>query len=200
MRVFFAFIAVSASLLFAACGESRQPATPVETLRAYTIAMKAKDITMMKMLLSEASLKLHQDEAKARGVTLDEIVQQQSLFSPEQRVFDYRNEKIEGDTATVEVKNSFGGWDTVFLIRENGVWKIDRKGTSDQMIEEIEKQNQLLEQQMNEGGIPAEESPLPDANASPGEMPSPGASPPVSPSPSDPAAPSPAQLPPSTIN
>lgn len=183
MRAILAFIAVSACLAFLACGDSRQPATPVETLKAYTIAMKSKDTTMMKLLLSDASLKLHQEEAKARGVTLDEIVQQQTLFAPDQRVFDYRNEKIEGDSATVEVKNAFGGWDTVFLVRENGAWKIDRKGTSDKMIEDIEKQNQLLEQQLDEGGIPTEESPLPEGETTPAASPSPGESPAASPSP-----------------
>ncbi|HUF03429.1 MAG TPA: hypothetical protein VMM38_04565 [Aridibacter sp.] len=193
MRAILAFIAVSACLALFACGDSRQPATPVETLKAYTIAMKSKDITMMKLLLSEASLKLHQEEAKARGVTVDEIVQQQTLFAPDQRVFDYRNEKIEGDTATVEVKNSFGGWDTVHLVRENGAWKIDRKGTSDRMIEDIEKQNQLLEQQLDDGGIPTEESPLPEGEPSPVTSPSPGESPEVSPSPE-------ASLPPATMN
>lgn len=193
MRAIVAFIAVSAFFTLLACGESRQPATPVETLKAYTIAMKSKDITMMKLLLSEASLKMHQEEAKARGVTVDEIVQQQTLFAPDQRVFDYRNEKIEGDTATVEVENSFGGWDTVYLVRENGAWKIDRKGTSDSMIEDIERQNQLLEQQMDEGGIPTEESPLPEGEASPAVSPSPAETPSASPSPE-------VSLPPAAIN
>lgn len=141
----------------------------METLKAYTIAMKSKDITMMKLLLSEGSLKLHQDEASARGVTLDEIVQQQTLFAPDQRVFDYRNQKIEGDSATVEVKNAFGGWDTVFLVREGGTWKIDRKGTSDKMIEDIEKQNELLDQQIEEGQVPVEESPLPEGDLTPAD-------------------------------
>lgn len=193
MRAILAFIAVSACFALLACGESREPATPVETLKAYTIAMKSKDITMMKLLLSEASLKMHQEEAKARGVTVDEIVQQQTLFAPDQRAFNYRNQKIEGDTATVEVENAFGGWDTVYLVREAGTWKIDRKGTSDKMIEDIEKQNQLLEQQLDEGGIPTEESPLPEVEASPVTSPTPSESPAASPS----AEPS---LPPPTIN
>ncbi|MCO6512178.1 MAG: hypothetical protein J5I65_15445 [Aridibacter famidurans] len=61
------------------------------------------------------------------------------------------------------------------------------------MIEDIEKRNQQLEQEMDEGGIPTEESPLPDVEASPVTSPAPGESPAASPF----AEPS---LPPPTIN
>lgn len=128
---------------------------------------------MMKLLLSEGTMKLHEQEAKVRGVTVDEIVLQQTLFSPEQRVFDYRNQKIEGNKATVEVKNSFGSWDTVFLVKEKGVWKIDLEGTSQKMIEDVDKQNQLLDKQINEGRIETVESPLPQGADSPAADPVP---------------------------
>ena len=57
------------------------------------------------------------------------------FFPPDQRVFAYRNEKVEGDKATVDVKNNFGGWDQIFLVKENGSWKIDKKGTAQQIIQ-----------------------------------------------------------------
>ena len=145
----------------AACGSSERPASPVETLKAYQIALKNKDTTMMKLLLSEGTLKLHQDEAKAQGVTLDEIVVQQSLFPADQRVFSYRNEKIEGDKASVEVENSFGGWDKISLIKEGGAWKIDRKSSVDQMINDIEEKANKLDERMDEGLIQTDPSPSP---------------------------------------
>lgn len=119
---------------------------------------------MMKLLLSEGTLKLHQDEAKARGVTLDDIVSQQSLFPADQRVFSYRNEKIEGDKATVEVENSFGGWDKVSLVKENGAWKIDRKSSTDQMINDIDEQNKKLDELIDQGRIDTGASPSPSAS------------------------------------
>lgn len=131
---------------------------------------------MMKLLLSEASLKVHQEEASARGVTVDEIVQQQSLFPLDQRVFDYRNEKIEGEKATVEVKNSFGDWDTVFLVKEDGTWKIDRKGTNDKLIEDVEREAELLDKEIEEGRIGTDESPLPEVSATPDAAASPSSS------------------------
>ena len=179
MRSILLSVALFLVCAFSACGGGSAPASPVETLKAYTIAMKSKDTTMMKLLLSDASIKVHQQEATARGVTLDEIVQQQTLFPLDQRVFDYRNEKIEGEKATVEVKNSFGGWDTVFLVKEGGAWKIDRKGTTDQMIQDVERDAELLDKEINEGRIELEESPLPEGSASPAAdaSPSPAASP-----------------------
>jgi hypothetical protein len=164
MRAFLHILVLFAVVAAAACGGSKQPATPVETLKAYTIALKSKDTTMMKLLLSEETLKLHREEAKARGVTLDEIVSQQSLFPADQRVFSYRNEKIDGDKATVEVENSFGGWDRVSLVREGGAWKIDRKSTTDQMINDIEEQNKKLDEIMDQGRIDTDASPSPSAS------------------------------------
>jgi hypothetical protein len=164
MRAFLYILILLSVAAAAACSSSKQPATPVETLKAYTIALKNKDTTMMKLLLSEATLKLHQDEAKARGVTLDDIVSQQSLFPADQRVFSYRNEKIDGDKATVEVENSFGGWDKVSLVREGGAWKIDRKSSTDQMIDDIEEQNRKLDEILDQGRIDTNTSPSPSAS------------------------------------
>jgi hypothetical protein len=155
-----------------ACKGEEKPASPVSTLKTYTIAVKKKDATTMKLLLSEASLKIHQDEAQAQGVTLDDIVLRDTFFPPDQRVFDYRNEKIEENKATVEVKNNIGGWDIIHLVLEDGIWKIDKKATSDQMIKEVvdpsddfedklEKERKEIEKSINELGTPA-------PNATPG--------------------------------
>ena len=153
------------------CNADQNPATPVESLKAYTIAVKKKDTEMMKMLLSAESMKIHKDEAKAQNVAVDDIIQRETLFPESQRVFDYRNETIDGKTATVEVKNDLGGWDMVYLVRESGLWKIDKKGFSENIIDQneeaerklddqIEKERQQTEEQLNGTGSP-------DPNATP---------------------------------
>jgi hypothetical protein len=86
-----------------------------------------KDTTTMKLLLSADTIKMHEQEAKAMGITVDEIVKRETIFSEGQKVVELRNEKIDGDKATLEVKNSMGRWETVYFIRENGDWKIDKK-------------------------------------------------------------------------
>ncbi len=145
-----------AAFAFSCAGKS-EPATPVETLKAYTIAVKKKDVAMMKMLLSEASLKIHQEQAKAQNVSVDEIIMRETLFPESQRVFDYRNEKIEGDKSTVEVQNSFDGWDIVHLVREAGMWKIDKKGFSDGIINQNDEAEKKLDEQIEQERRQAEE-------------------------------------------
>ena len=125
--------------VIAACGE-RKAATPLETFKTYTKAIKAKDTTTMKLLLSDATIKMHEKEAKSQGVTVDDIVKRQTIFGENQKSVEYRNEKIDGEKASLDVKNAYNSWETVPFIREDGVWKIDKKGFADQMQDDIEQE------------------------------------------------------------
>jgi len=150
MRFYKKIIVFLVACFILGCNGNSKPATPAETLKAYTIAIKKKDIAMIKLLLSKASMQIHEDQAKAQNVSVDEIVLRETLFPAEQRIFDFRNEKIEGETATVEVKNDFGGWDPIHLVREDGIWKIDKKGTSEQIIDDSEEADKKLDEQIRE--------------------------------------------------
>lgn len=109
----------------------------------------------MKLLLSQETIKMHEQEAKVQNVTLDDIVKRETLFTEDQKSVEFRNEKIEGDKATLEVKNSFGMWETVPFVREEGAWKIDKKGFATQMIQEIEQNNnQKIDEIINQGRQP----------------------------------------------
>lgn len=136
MRIWSIALLLSIITLLLACGE-RQAATPLETFKTYTKAIKKKDADTMKLLLSDATIKMHEGEAKAMNSTLDEILGRDSLFNASQKSVEYRDEKIEGDKATLQVKNSFGSWETVPFVREGGVWKIDKQGQANQMMNEI---------------------------------------------------------------
>ncbi len=59
----------------------------------------------MKLLLSAETIKMHELEAKAQSVTVDDIVKRETLFSEGQTTVKLRNEKIDGETATLEVEN-----------------------------------------------------------------------------------------------
>ena len=82
--------------------EEKPPSTPLETFKTYTRAIKKKDITTMKILLSSETLKMHEQEAKSQGITVDDIVKRETLFSENQSTVEFRNEKIDGDKATLE--------------------------------------------------------------------------------------------------
>lgn len=105
----------------------------------------------MKLLLSRETMKMHEQEAKAQNVTIDDIVKRDTLFTEGQTTVEFRNEKIEGDKATLEVKNPFGTWETIPFVKEDGEWKIDKKGFADRMLQPFEENSQELDKIINEG-------------------------------------------------
>lgn len=136
-------------LLTVSCARPAKPPTPLDTYKSYTQAIKKKDITTMKLLLSESSRKMHEAEARAKGITLDEVMRTERLFTENQKEALYRNEKIEGEKATLEVKNSEGKWETVPFVFEEGLWKIDKQGYADQLADDILEQQRKVFDSMN---------------------------------------------------
>ena len=108
----------------------------------------------MKLLLSNDTIKMHEQEAKMQGVPLDDIIKRETLISPNQTAVDYRNQKIEGNKASLEIRNSYGSFDTVLFIKEDGVWKIDQKSLLDMQEKEIEEENNRKFDEANQGRQP----------------------------------------------
>ena len=108
----------------------------------------------MKLLLSAESIRMHEQEAKAQNMTLDDVVRRETLFTEGQKTVEFRNQTIEGDKATLEVKNSFGSWETVPFVREDDEWKIDKKGYADRMMQDIQQNNQQMDDFINQGKQP----------------------------------------------
>ncbi len=145
-------IVLSISLLMlGSCASEKAPSTPIDTFKTYTKAIKQKDTTTMKLLLSTETLKMHEMEAQAQNTSVDEIVKRETLFTENQKSVKLRNEKIDGEKATLEVENSFGAWETVPFVQENGEWRIDKKGFAQLLIEENEKSNKELDDLINRG-------------------------------------------------
>lgn len=136
------------------CTGEKKPDTPLESFKAYVTAVKQKDTTRMKLLLSSDSIKMHEQEAKAQNVTLDDVVRRETLFTEGQKTVEFRNQKIEGEKATLEVKNSFGTWETVPFVREEDEWKIDKKGYADRMLQDVEQNSQQMDDFINQGKEP----------------------------------------------
>ena len=139
--------------LFIGCG-SNEPASPLQTFKTYTKAVKQKDTESMKVLLSNDTIKMHEQEAKAQNVTVDDIVKRETLFSENQTSAEFRNEKTVDEKATVEMKDSTGIWNTVQFVKEEGVWKIDRKGFATNIQQQVEQKNNELDQIINQGRQP----------------------------------------------
>jgi hypothetical protein len=149
---FLLFILLASS--FACSVKQPKVLTPLETLNLYGNAFKKKDTTQMKLLLSQASLKMAEESARAQNTTVDEIVKKEKLFGENQTTAEYRNEKTEDDKASIEMKDSGGIWNTVQFIKEDGVWKIDKSSFADQIEQEVEQKNNELDELINKGRQP----------------------------------------------
>lgn len=90
----------------------------------------------MKRLLSKSSIALIEANAKPQGKTVDDVLREETKVKiaalPETR-----SQKIDGDTATLEVRDDqTGNFDLVYpFVREDGEWKLAR----DKQIESILK-------------------------------------------------------------
>ena len=111
-------------------------ATPTEALESFIAASKTKDVEARKRVMSKGTLALVEQSAKEQGTTVDEIMKKDDGMPPVENP-ETRNEIIEGDRASIEVKNSFtGDFDKIPFVKEDGVWKI----ALDEMIEDIKRQ------------------------------------------------------------
>ena len=102
-----------------ACG--KKASTPTEGFKAFYDAAKKKDAAAMKQTLSKRLLTELEAEAKRDNKPFDEFLVSVNL--PD--TLETRGEKIEGDTATLEVKGRGDSWRKQKLVKEDGGWKLD---------------------------------------------------------------------------
>jgi hypothetical protein len=79
--------------------------------------------------------------AQAQNLSLDELLMKDEGapidLSPE-----LRNERIEGDEATVEVKNSVTGeWESLPFVKEDGLWKLSLDRFMKELMRRISEEN-----------------------------------------------------------
>src|SRR5205085_1610459 len=100
--------------------------SPTATLKAFYEATQKKDPEGIKKTLSKGTLEMLEGFAKTQNKTLDESLKS-GLASDtnSDKMPETRNEKINGDKATLEVKNDkTSQWETVPFVKEDGSWKI----------------------------------------------------------------------------
>ena len=91
----------------------------------------------MKSTLSKTSLAMMEASAKQQQLTVDKMIAS-DLENPAAKIDkmpETRNEKITGDNATLELHNEDANrWDTMYFVKENGVWKIALDRTMEEML------------------------------------------------------------------
>ncbi len=99
--------------------------SPTATFKAFFEASKKKDAAAMKKSLSKGTLDMFDKLAKEQNKSTDDMLKEVDKDAKDEKLPETRNEKITGDTATLEVKNDkTGKWDTLPFVKENGEWKI----------------------------------------------------------------------------
>ena len=125
-------------LIFAVVSCKLGSSSPTNTFKTFYEAQKKKDVEAMKKTLSKGSIAMMEKAARAQDKPLDKALTE-GLESPggkTDKMPETRNEKIDGDNATIEVQNEeTKKWDKVYFVKEDNDWKI----ALDKTIEELFK-------------------------------------------------------------
>jgi hypothetical protein len=139
-------------LIFAlcACSQTQPSPSPTETLKEYIEAVKSKDISKIKQTSSRKSLRLMEEFKPDPSLSLEESIQQnEPSLPPILQNPETRNEKINGDKATVEIHNRFNDtWTEFLFVKEDGRWKIGAGEMFYDTIEEFKEKNEAVEREL----------------------------------------------------
>ncbi len=98
--------------------------TPTAAFKTFYEAAKKNDIEGMKRSMTKKTMAVMEKAAAEEKKSVDEAFKEMNKDAPSS-VPEIRNEKIDGDKATVEIKDDkMKDWSTVPFVKENGQWKI----------------------------------------------------------------------------
>lgn len=115
-------------------GAGSTATSPTAALRAYYEAGMKKDVAGAKRYLSAGSIKVLEESAQKMGMSLDEAMQQNAQQQAATPMPEFANERISGDTATVDIKVQ-GQSLTMHMVREGGEWKL----AMDKVLEDLRR-------------------------------------------------------------
>jgi hypothetical protein len=125
MKIYQKSIIALFALFIFGCSQMQQEAkNPIEVMKTLSEASKNKDVAEVKNSVSKGTLNLLEEAAKAQNTTVDELLKKEN-GAPFKELPEMRNEKIEGDAASIEMKNTNSeDWETVPFVKEEGIWKL----------------------------------------------------------------------------
>lgn len=114
--------------------------SPTATFKAFFAAQKQKDVPGIKKTLSKRSLAMIGHGAEERKKTLDDALKEgfddPTFKAPNMPPI--RNEKINGESATLEVQNEQNNsWETMYFVREDDEWKIALDKTLEELFKKM---------------------------------------------------------------
>jgi hypothetical protein len=114
---------ISISLASLACSVFNKP-SPTAVFKSFVDAAQKKDWDAMKKTLSKDSVSKMEDMAKTLNMSVSDLMKEDKKEL--KTVPETRNEKINGDKATLEIKDpDSNNWEEWPFVKEDGDWKID---------------------------------------------------------------------------
>lgn len=96
--------------------------SPTAAFKAFYEASKSGDEEAFKKTVSKDTLSMLEEGAKEKKKSLAQLLKESDV---PQTMPETRNEKIDGDKATLEVKDDkTDTWDTFKFVKEDGKWKV----------------------------------------------------------------------------
>jgi hypothetical protein len=137
-RLFVTLLLAIAFTFSAACTKSGNSTSgPASTARAYFEAITRKDFAAAKRYLSAGSASKMEAEAKQYGKPLEAAWRDSAEKSSLGKMPEIGGEKIAGDTATVDFKDTDSGMAFTFpMVKEGGEWKMafDKMAGKDRIL------------------------------------------------------------------
>lgn len=96
--------------------------TPTEAYKFAYAVRKNKDIEGLKRVLSKDALEFFKMLSEP-GESIDKALMEMTE-TPQAATDESRNEKVNGDRATLEYPDAKGKWKTMDFVKEDGNWKI----------------------------------------------------------------------------
>lgn len=117
-------LALALTLFPLSATSCRGGSSPTKTYKAAYAAMKNKDVAAFKKVLTKKDLQDIEETAKKIGKSSDEMLKQLMEAIPLAKSDESKDEKIDGDKATLQVRNVKDEWETINLVKEDGDWKM----------------------------------------------------------------------------
>ena len=134
MKIYQTILITLVALLFIGCSGAATTdalptaASPTDVLKIYVEASDRKDLTAVKGTFSKGTMKMYENAAQKREISVDEVIKDQFELATSANLkskIQPGKETIEGDTATVEAKDGqTGETEKIPFVKEDGVWKL----------------------------------------------------------------------------
>ena len=146
MKIHKLFYIALLAIILAGCGGGgavKREEMPTDVLKKFVEASQKKDVETMKQTLSAGTLRMIEESARKQNITLEESLKRDDGRTLKE-IPATRNERIAGETATVETKNAVtNDWDSIPFVKEEGKWKIALDKFMEDLMRKLDEETKM---------------------------------------------------------